>query len=995
MDLRPLKPFHIIELNVISLIALSRRHELATFLKSHRPDAVLLCETNLLDRHTLHFPEYNFIRNDKTTGSNRRGTGILLKSCYAYKVIDPIRWNLQSLECTAVQLLADGLPITLISAYRNFNLIGNELSADLTNIAQNLASGFILGGDLNAKHESWHNSTRCPVGTLLNDWITTLAPAFNVSLFTSAEPTFYRRDVCSYLDLFIISDIYQVKFDPSLNRRLEVLDYPSDHRAVKLQLFLPNALLAAKKRVFKDYHNTDWSAFRHALEFESDQIRVFDNKIMDPAEIDTAVTDINNLITKISEEKIPKLEIKKTNIISLPPDLVDLIKHKNNLRRKWKRLRYNHNEHLLKSEIKCLTTIIQERISIVHEQYWTKTLKNVKNDRNVWKNINNLSGRVKKRDIPTLIESDCQYEDDEAKANALGHHFEKIHQQNVNLGEAEFTNNINNTVRTRFHNNFEPLSVYDDVHSANPSLHFDPERHFVGLNTVLSIVKSRQNKKSCGTDEIPNVVLRKLGPRFWTKVVTLLNQAYNIGYFPTAWKIAKVIPLCKKGKKAEKTDSYRPISLLPCISKIFECALKDRIWDFCEEHNILPDDQFGFRHRRSTTHPLVLLQNYIISKINNATPTIAVALDIAKAFDTAWIEGLVHKMINYKFDTALCRMMFNYLTDRQFFVLVNDAKSTSFNIAAGVPQGGVLSALLYVIYIADMPLPPTNPQQIQRLQFADDTLIYVGAKNLHGAASRLTNYIKTITEYQDTWKIRCSEEKCELIVFKGPNRLHSRGVNHDHSNVRVKVGSNVLVPQNHLKYLGVTFANNARFKRHTDLTIKKANAAVHALGFVLRKRKALSSSIKKMCYTQLVRPILSYGFPCWSSISAAQMERIRVAERKCLRLCTNYSRPRHTFIHQSNARLYRNADIQRIDRVLVEQNAKFYQNLNTTEMPFFNDVINHDPEQMEITEFKPPWFLEYMRTEGRTHHGDALIHYHQRYRPNATNAAQLVYNIRQ
>lgn len=326
MDLLSLKPFHIIELNVMSLITLSRRQELAAFLKLHKPDAVLLCETNLLDRHSIH---YNFIRNNKTPGSNRRGTGILLKSCYAYKVIDPIRWNLLSLECTAVQLLADDSPITLISAYRNFNYIGNELSTDLTHIAQNLASGFILGGDLNAKHESWLNTSRC----LLNDWITTLAPAFNVSLVTSAEPTFYRRDLCSYLDLFIISDIFQVKFDPSLNRCLKVLDYPSDHKAVILQLILPNAPLASKIQVFKDYRNTNWKAFRQAIEDESDQIRVFDCKNMDRTEIDTALTDINNLITKIS-----KLEIKKNNIITLPPDLVDLIKHKNNLRRKRKRL---------------------------------------------------------------------------------------------------------------------------------------------------------------------------------------------------------------------------------------------------------------------------------------------------------------------------------------------------------------------------------------------------------------------------------------------------------------------------------------------------------------------------------------------------------------------------------------------------------------------------------------------------------------------------------
>lgn len=454
-----------------------------------------------------------------------------------------------------------------------------------------------------------------------------------------------------------------------------------------------------------------------------------------------------------------------------------------------------------------------------------------------------------------------------------------------------------------------------------------------------------------------------------------------------------MIPLLKKGKKAESVDSYRPISLLPCLSKIFECAIKDVILDHFEEENILPEDQFSSRSRRSTIHPLVILQDDVVTNLNKKTPT--VAMDIAKAFDTTWIEGLIHKLLIFGFSHPICRIIFNYLTNRKFFVLIGGMKSDYFDVAAGVPQGGVLSAILFVIYIADMPLPPNHAQQIKRLQFADDTLIYVSARNVLNANVRLNSYIKDILAYQEKWKIKCSEDKCEAIILKGPVKRYCKKLKQAFKKVKVAIGRNRLLPQDTLKYLGITFSSKCTFVCHVSNIIAKAKASVHALGSILRKRYALSARIKRLCYLQLVRPIITYGFPCWSSISSAQMEKLRIAERKCLRLCTNYRRPRHSYHHIPNSVLYQNAQIQRIDRVLVDQQYKFFGRIDANTMPSFNSVMNHDIQQMEQDVFKPPSYLEHLRRADKLYHGDLLTHYHRRYRPSQDNIDHLVYNLRQ
>ena len=161
------------------------------------------------------------------------------------------------------------------------------------------------------------------------------------------------------------------------------------------------------------------------------------------------------------------------------------------------------------------------------------------------------------------------------------------------------------------------------------------------------------------------------------------------GNFPSSWKIAKVIPIAKKGKDNMQLNSYRPISLLPHISKIAEIIIKNRILSFVNANKLLVDGQFGFRCGHSTVDQLARLVNALTSNFNDKLHTGALLLDIEKAFDTVWQYGLIYKLIMYNFPRYLILLLNSYLQNRNIFVELNNVASKLYSLHAGVPQGSV------------------------------------------------------------------------------------------------------------------------------------------------------------------------------------------------------------------------------------------------------------------------------------------------------------------
>jgi hypothetical protein len=174
-------------------------------------------------------------------------------------------------------------------------------------------------------------------------------------------------------------------------------------------------------------------------------------------------------------------------------------------------------------------------------------------------------------------------------------------------------------------------------------------------------------------------------------------------YFPTAWKTAHTVMIPKPGKCPNDPKSYRPISLLSITGKIFERILTNRLQLTLESNNLLPPEQFGFRAQRSTHNPLAELQTDITRHANLGECTVGVFLDIERAFDKVWHDGLVQKLLNLRLNLKFTKLISSFLTNRSCRIKVNKILSNTVHLKAGVPQGSVLSPLLYIVYCRDFP----------------------------------------------------------------------------------------------------------------------------------------------------------------------------------------------------------------------------------------------------------------------------------------------------
>jgi hypothetical protein len=190
-------------------------------------------------------------------------------------------------------------------------------------------------------------------------------------------------------------------------------------------------------------------------------------------------------------------------------------------------------------------------------------------------------------------------------------------------------------------------------------------------------------------------------------------------YFLTAWKTAHNVIKPKPGNCPNDPKSYRPISLLSVIGKIFERIRTNRLKLTLETNNLLPPKQFGFHAQRSTHNPLVELQTDITRHVNLGECTVGVFLDIERAFDKVWHDGLVQKLLNLRLNLKFTKLISSFLTNRSCRIKVNKILSNTVHLKAGVPQGSVLSPLLYIIYCRDFPI--SDVQRTKTRMFADDT----------------------------------------------------------------------------------------------------------------------------------------------------------------------------------------------------------------------------------------------------------------------------------
>ena len=403
-------------------------------------------------------------------------------------------------------------------------------------------------------------------------------------------------------------------------------------------------------------------------------------------------------------------------------------------------------------------------------------------------------------------------------------------------------------------------------------------------NEVYKIINKFQSKETKDVDGLSTKILKKISPSLFRPITLIINQSLHTGIFPDKLKIAKIIPIYKGNDlNVNVISNYRPISILPCISKVFEKIVYVQLYDHFTRYNLFSTSQYGFRSEHSTDFALLETTNRIHEYLNDGLTPLAVYMDLSKAFDTINHDILLHKLEKYGISNVELSWFSDYLTNRFQYVFYNYNVSSLKRITTGVPQGSILGPLLFIIYINDLP----SVTDINIIQYADDTCLlipfkYTPDQNLLQRKSKdINEKLNVIFEWlsANSLSLNIGKTKCTLFHYKQKTIEVFPSIKID--NIQLNFVE-------HYKFLGIFVDDSLSW----DFQINQISNRISKLnGLLSRLKNTFPKHVLNIIYNSLILSILNYGILCWGF---GQCDRIKVLQKKAIRNVNNSPYNSHT-----------------------------------------------------------------------------------------------------
>ena len=488
----------------------------------------------------------------------------------------------------------------------------------------------------------------------------------------------------------------------------------------------------------------------------------------------------------------------------------------------------------------CLNSVIRQ----AKRNYYMNTFNSCQNNiKKTWGLIKQLlSKKPKSSTIRSIIINNSEIADNSEIAEHFNNYF------------ADIAHILNNQIPP---SNISPYSCVTENYLS--SAFFYP----VTANEVENIITNLKNT-STNINEIPVKLIKGVGNLISGKIAEMVNASLCSGIFPNCLKLARIVPIYKKGDPMNMSN-YRPIALLPTLSKIFEKCISTRLLSFFNKFDTIFSRQFGFLKGRSTADAFLSLVEYIYNCLNNKEYCTGIFIDFTKAFDTVNHEILLGKLERYGVRGMPLRLMASYLKDRKQCVTIDGHCSRQRTINIGVPQGSILGPWLFLIYINDL---PNISSVFWPILYADDTTLLANNANYTDLVQSVNNEISKLHQWTSANKLSISLDKTYAMIFT------NREVDTDDC---IYLNNELVEIKDCEDFLGLMIDSKLKFAQHIQFVSRKLSRTA---GLLYRLKSYVPSNILISLYYSLAYPYLLYANLVWGGTHSEHLTPLFIIQKK-------------------------------------------------------------------------------------------------------------------
>ena len=388
----------------------------------------------------------------------------------------------------------------------------------------------------------------------------------------------------------------------------------------------------------------------------------------------------------------------------------------------------------------------------------------------------------------------------------------------------------------------------------------------------------------------------------------LVNTCFLTGSFPNSLKKAEVLPLYKKGDSTTLSN-YRPISILPIISKIIEKCMKSRLTAFIDKYSIVNAGQFGFQRGVSTQDAILQITEQIYESLNKNSSAIGIFIDFSKAFDTINRNILLKKLEKYGIRGLPLRLLASYLENRTQAVRVGNVLSPFKQIDMGLPQGSVLAPLLFILYVNDL---PCISNLFSVTLFADDATLFIEDRNYDSLIRSCNSGLELFLTWCWANRLSVNIDKTHYLIFSNKKIIDFHPV--------IKLNNRIIEQKSSVSFLGMELDDKLKFNFHINNICNKISKNT---GIIYRLREYLPLSSLIGLYYSFIFPYLNYCHLVWGGACHSHIQSLEVMQRKCVRTISGRNYMSHSNPLFSHNKILKISDIFKLNAAIFMFNNMF------------------------------------------------------------------------